>query len=151
MDISSAHLHLLLNHFPVVGTIIIIMVVGYGIIRKNKEVIKVGLMITVVIALISIFAFTTGDGAEEIVEGMDDVSEEYIDEHEDSAVYALIFMEVLGGAALIGLLLFRKTDKYPVWYIGIVILLLVATLAAMARTANLGGKIHHPEIHNDSF
>ena len=148
---SSAHLHLILNHFPVVGTIIIILIVGYGIISKNKEVIKVGLMITVAIAIISIFAFTTGDGAQQMVEGMDDVTESYIDEHEDFALYALIIMEVLGGAALIGLLAFRNADKYPAWFIAIIVVLLLAAAGTMGWTANLGGKIHHPEIHKDIF
>ena len=148
---SSAHLHLILNHFPVVGTIILILIIGYGIIRKNKEVIKVGLMISVAIAIISIFAFTTGDGAEQMVEGMDDVTEDYIDEHEDAALYALILIETLGAAALIGLFAFNKAEKYPGWFIAVIVVLLLASAAAMGQTANLGGKIHHPEIHKDIF
>lgn len=148
---SSAHLHLILNHFPVIGTILIILVIGYGLIRKNKEVIKAGLILTVVIAVISIFAYTTGDGAQQMVEGMDDVTEKYIDEHEDFALYALIVMEVMGTAALFGLFAFRNSDHFPGWFIALFVLLLFINAGMMGWTANLGGKIHHPEIHNDIF
>lgn len=148
---SSAHLHLMLNHFPVVGTILILLVIGYGIFRKNKEVIKVGLILTVVIAVISIFAYTTGDGAQQMVEGMDDVTEKYIDEHEDFALYALITMEVMGAAALLGLFAFKNRENFPGWFIALFVLLLLINSGMMGWTANLGGKIHHPEIHNDIF
>jgi uncharacterized membrane protein len=144
--INSAHLHLLLNHFPVIGTIIIILVVGYGLIRKNKEIIKTGLIVTVIIAVISIFSYTTGEGAEDLVEGLDGVNEEYIDEHEDAALYGLILIETLGAFALLGLVFLNKKEKYPLWFISLYLLLLLTTIAAMANIANLGGKIHHPEI-----
>jgi uncharacterized membrane protein len=148
---SSAHLHLILNHFPVIGTILIIMVVGYGVIRMNKEVIRTGLILTIIIAIISVFAYTTGEGAEDMVEGMDDVSEEYIEEHEDFALYALIGMEAMGVIAIFGLVAFRNAENFSKWFITLFILLLLVNAGMMGWTANLGGKIHHPEIHNDIF
>lgn len=149
--INSAHLHLLLNHFPVIGTIIIILIVAFGLIKRNKQIINTALIITVIIAIISILVYTSGEGAEDLVEGMDDVTESYINEHEDAAEYAFIIMEVMGGVALLGLLLFNKKEKYPIWFITLFVVLLLISAGTMARTANLGGKIHHPEIHGDSF
>lgn len=148
---SSAHLHLLLNHFPVIGTIIIILVIGYGILKKDKAIIKTALLITVFISIVTIFAYTTGNGAQQMVEGMDDVTEKYIDEHEDAAGFSFIIMEILGGVSLIGLILFNKKEHYPSWFIAVIVFLLLATASTMARTANLGGKIHHPEIQKDVF
>lgn len=144
--VNSAHLHLLTNHFPVIGTILIILVIAYGVIRKNKEVIRTALLLTVVVALITIVTYTSGEGAEDIVEGMDGVNEEYIHEHEDAALYAFYIMEFIGVVSLAGLIIFRNAEKFPAWFIAVFMLLLLLNVGIMARTANLGGKIHHPEI-----
>ncbi len=148
--VNSAHLHLLTNHFPVIGTILIILVIVYGIIRKNKEVIRAALFLTIVVSIITIVTYTSGDGAEDLVEGMDGVNEEYINEHEDAALYAFYLMEFIGVVSLVALVVFRRVEKFPGWFIAVFLLLLLLNTAIMARTANLGGKIHHPEIEESS-
>ena len=146
---DSAHVHLLLNHFPVVGTIVVVLVFVYGLMIKNDAVVKAALVVTVILALITIPAYVSGDGAQQIIKGMDDVTEEYIDPHEDFALYAFIVMCILGVFSLIGLLLFRKEEKFPVWFKAVIFVLLMAVSGMMGYTANLGGKIHHPEIIGD--
>lgn len=146
--INSAHLHLLTNHFPVIGTILVILVIAYGLIRKNKEVIRTALLLSIVVALVTIVAYTSGEGAEDIVEGMDGVNEEYIHEHEDAALYAFYMMEFIGVVGLAGLIIFARAEKFPAWFIAVFMLLLLFNVGIMARTANLGGKIHHPEIED---
>ena len=143
---DSAHIHLLLNHFPVVGTIVIVLVFIYGILIKNDAVVKAALIVTVILALITIPTYLSGESAEGIVKGMDDVTEKYIDPHEDFALYSFIVMGILGVFSLIGLLLFRKDEKFPVWYKAVIFVLLMTVSGMMGYTANLGGKIHHPEI-----
>ena len=146
--VNSAHLHLLTNHFPVIGTILVILVIAYGVIRKNNEVIRAALLLTIVVSLVTIVAYTSGEGAEDIVEGMDGVNEEYIHEHEDAALYAFYVMEFIGVVGLAGIVLFRKAEKFPTWFVAVFVLLLLLNVGIMARTANLGGKIHHPEIED---
>lgn len=143
---NSAHLHLLTNHFPVIGLMIIFLVLLYGVFRKNNEIIRLSMMLTIIIALITIITYTSGDKAGQLIEGQEGVNEEMIDEHEDAAEFAFISMEVLGGLALVGLFLFKGSDSKR-WMIGLVyMLLMLGVLSIMGWTSHLGGQIKHPEI-----
>jgi hypothetical protein len=144
---DSAHLHIVLNHAPVVGTIMVMFILFYGIIRKNEEIKKLALIISVLVALVTIPVYTSGDGAQQIVEGMEGVDEDKIDAHEDFAQYSFIAMEVFGGIALLGLLMFRAPKTLPLWFVLISFIFLLVITGMMGWTANLGGQIHHPEVH----
>lgn len=143
---NSAHLHLLTNHFPVIGLMIVFLVLLYGVFRKNNEIIRLSMILTIIIALITIVTYTSGDKAGQLIEGQDGVNEEMIDEHEDFAEIAFIFMEILGGLSLAGLFLFRGTDNRK-WMIGLIyMLLMLGVISMMGWTSHLGGQIKHPEI-----
>lgn len=144
---DSAHLHIVLNHAPVIGTIMVIFILLYGTIRKNDDIKKLALVAAVLVALITIPVYTTGDGAQQIVEGMEGVDEEKIDPHEEFALYSFIVMEIFAGAALLGLLMYRSPKVLPLWFVIISFIFLLVITGMMGWTANLGGQIHHPEIH----
>lgn len=143
---NSAHVHLILNHFPVIGTGIVVFILIYGVFSNNEKIKKIGLMMTVLISLITIPVFISGDNAKGIVKGMEGIVEENIDPHEDFAKNSFIAMEIVGGIALVSLLLSRRSKPIPIWNAIIVLLLLVAVNAMMIYTAHLGGKITHSEI-----
>jgi uncharacterized membrane protein len=144
---NSAHLHLLTNHFPVIGLMIIFLVLLYGVFRKNNEIIRLSMILTVIIALITILTYTSGEKASQLIEGQEGVNEEMIGAHEEFAEFAFIAMEVLGGLALAGLFLFRGSDTKR-WLIGLVyMLMMLGVISIMAWTSHLGGQIKHPEIN----
>ncbi|HEX2787344.1 MAG TPA: DUF2231 domain-containing protein [Ignavibacteria bacterium] len=146
---NSAHLHLLTNHFPVIGLIIIFLVLLYGVFRKNNEIIRLSMVLTVIIALITILTYTSGEKAEQLIEGQEGVNEEMIEEHEEAAEFAFIAMEVLGGLAIVGLFLFRGAESKR-WIIGLIyMLLMLGVLGIMVQTAHLGGQIKHSEINEN--
>ncbi|HSP06794.1 MAG TPA: hypothetical protein VLR94_06425, partial [Acidobacteriota bacterium] len=63
------------------------------------------------------------------------------------ASFALALVEVLGVASLVGLFLFRRSSL-PQWFVVVVLILSIASSAAMARTGYLGGQIRHSEIRS---
>jgi hypothetical protein len=142
---NPAHIHLLLNHIPVLGTAFGILLLLFGILRKNNEAKRFGLVMFLLCGLIAIPVFLTGEPAEEIVEHQIGIDKEAIEEHEDSATWALVSVEVLAVLSLISLFLFHKT-AFPGWAMVIVMLIALVTSGIIARTANLGGMINHPEI-----
>jgi len=146
--INWAHVHLMINHFPVIGVLGAILVFGYGLVRKSDEVKLLGLGLFVLIALITIPVYLTGGAAEKVVKDMNlpGVTESYIGDHEDLASAALALIELLGMAALGGLFLFRKSGMLPRWYIALVLVLSLAAAGTVGLTANLGGQIRHTEI-----
>jgi uncharacterized membrane protein len=143
---SWGHLHLLLNHFPVIGTVLGLLLLLMAFARKSDELKKVTLGLFVLIALVTVPVYLTGEPAEEMVENIPGISKAMIDRHENAALFSLIAVEVAGIIALAGLLLFQ-TKK------GLGNLLAIVTLAfsvitggIMAWTSNLGGQIRHTEI-----
>jgi len=146
--INWAHIHLMINHFPVVGVLGALLVFGYGLARKNDEVKLLGLGSFVLVALSSIAVYLTGGAAEDAVKNLPGVTESYIGTHEEMALLAFVLMELLGVVALGGLFLFRKSRAFPKWYTPLVLAMALAAAGVVGLTANLGGQIRHTEIRD---
>ena len=147
---NASHWHLLLNHIPLIGIGFVILLMIIALIRKSSELINVSLIFTIIIALWAIPAYLTGEPAEEIVEDMPGISENMIHEHEEMAERAFIFIEVVGGIALIGLIGGRINKKLGYTLTVLTLVGLVVGGGLIAWTANLGGKIHHQEIRGET-
>jgi hypothetical protein len=141
-----AHVHLLINHVPVIGVLGILLVFVYGLARKSDEVKLLGLGLFVLIALITIAVYLTGGAAENMVKNLPGVTQSSIGTHEEMALLALVLMELLGVVALGGLFLFRKSGAFPQWYIALLLVIALASAGVVGLTANLGGQIRHTEI-----
>ena len=98
---DATHLHLILSHFPIIGTIIGIVILAYGQFSKNIEIQKVALAAFILMAIFTIPVFLTGEGAEETVEKIPVISEQLIENHEELAEKAIWLMGVLGILSII--------------------------------------------------
>jgi hypothetical protein len=142
---NAAHLHLLLNHAPVFGVLFALVLLGLARIRRSEELARIGLGALVVSGLAAAAAMVTGEPAEHAVEHLAGISEPAIEAHEEAAELAAIATYAGAVIALAALALRRRIALAG----HLRLLALVAALAAfglMARTANLGGQIRHPEI-----
>ena len=145
-----AHAHLLLNHVPVIGVIFGFFLLLLGVMRKSDELKRVSLVCFVVIGALAVPTYLTGEPAEEIVRDLPGVSRALIEQHEDAATFALISACILGLVSLGILLYFRAPKALPGWSTTAVLVISFWTGTVMARTAYLGGQIHHPEIRSAS-
>jgi hypothetical protein len=143
-----AHVHLIINHIPVIGIALLILLFIVAMVRKNKGLITVALAFIILISLATIPVYLTGEPAEEVVEDMPGISEELIEEHEEQAEIAFILVEVAGGLALITLIARRYSDKLGQRLVILTLLVLIVSGGLIGWTANLGGKIHHEEIRS---
>lgn len=143
---DAAHLHLLLNHFPIVGSMIAVAALIWGLLSHSDAVKKFGLGALFAMSLIAIPVFATGEPAEERVEKLAGVEHSTIHEHEEAAEFSILLSHITGLAALAALLLgAKKPEKFaPAVYV--VLVLSIITLASMARTGYLGGQIRHTEF-----
>ena len=146
---NGAHLHLLLNHAPVLGTIGALAIGVYGLLRHQRDVVTLALGLLVLSGVLGFAAMQTGEGAEEVLEeSVPSVSHDVIHEHEEMGEKAGWASVVLGLVAL-GALVAGRGDAGPktglVW--GVMALALVVS-GLMVWTANLGGQIRHTEIRN---
>ena len=100
---NGAHWHLVVNHLPIIFPIVGVIVMITGLISKSEAVKRTAFMIFILGALASIAAMTTGEGAEEIVEKINGVTENYIESHEETAETFALLSYILGSISLLGL------------------------------------------------
>ena len=143
---SPTHLHLLLNHVPVLGTVFCLGLFTLGFWRKSDELKRTALGVFVAVSLFTVPVYLTGEPAEETVQSLPGVSKAILEQHDRAAAYAFIGVIVTGVAALAGLLYFRRERVQPVWYACLMLGGALIVSGLMAWTANFGGQIRHTEI-----
>lgn len=144
-----AHIHLMINHLPVVGLLFGFLLLILSTIKKSEELKKISLWCLAVVALTAIPVYLTGEPSEEMVEDLAGVDESMIEQHEDMAFISLIAVILLGAIATGGLFLFRRSATIPGWFIVITLILSVIASGLIGKTANMGGQIRHTEIRKD--
>lgn len=144
-----AHLHLLLNHFPVIGTIIGGGLFVLSLIMRSDDLKRASLAVLLGIALLTIPTYISGNGAQDAIKALPGVSKTLTETHEGAAFVALGFMEFLGAFAWLGLWQYRRLGRVPNWNLGVILVLTVLSLGLMTRASNLGGEIRHTEIRTE--
>jgi hypothetical protein len=147
--INVAHLHLLLNHVPTVGSVVALGLLLLAIIRQNEHLKHAGLEVLFAIAVVTLVAYMSGVGAHQKLRDQPEVSDNAIRVHQDAALAAFTVLEFAGFAAWIALWQTRRRGGAVPGLVPVVTVLTVVSLALMARAANLGGEIRHPEIRAD--
>ena len=143
---NGAHLHMVVNHFPIIGTIVGLGILVGGMILKNNTVKNIAYCVFVVGAIFAAISMATGDDAEEMVVKMPTIGRHIIHEHEEMAEKLAILLYLLGIISLIGLYSnFRKKQKTTLISYLALILVIVAVFLAK-ETGTSGGEIRHTEI-----
>ena len=142
---SLVHLHLMLNHVPLVGMVFVLLLLGVAAWRRNEGMGRLGLVVMVGLAAITAMVFFSGEPAEEALERVVDVSEATIHPHEEAAEAALIATGIAGALALIALAAWWRRSL-PRWVLGAALATALVATGMLAWTANLGGQIRHTEI-----
>ena len=142
---STVHLHLLLNHIPVVGSVLIVVLFAAAFLLKETVSTKFALAFTAGIAVVAVIVYFTGGAAEDAVENLAGVSERAISNHEEAAELTTIAIGIFGVLSALALLIVRSR-RAPRWLALAGLIGGVAVSGLMAWTANLGGQIRHTEI-----
>ena len=144
------HLHLVLNHFPIIGTLIGTLFLLYGVIRKNQSLQNISIGCILAMALIAIPVFLTGEPAEENVENIPGISESVMETHEEAAELAFWVMEITGAISLISLIASKINKNAGQILIMVTLMASFISFGLMARTGYLGGKIRHSELNGNT-
>ena len=105
---NSAHWHLLLNHFPILGTYFSTLLLIVGILLKNQTIKNTALGFFILTALLAIPVLLTGEGAEDILDSIGLKNEYFISQHERLAQIAF-WLSVSIGVFSIGALIGQRT------------------------------------------
>lgn len=144
---DATHVHLLINHLPVIGSFFGALVLLYGILTGSVHTRNAAYFILIIAAIGGAVAFLTGEGAEHVAEKLPGVTKELIHDHEEMGEKAIIAIAVLGIISLVGLFMNRRPrgSKGFGWLAFVIALF---TLGIVAYTAYLGGSIRHTEIRS---
>jgi hypothetical protein len=141
---NAAYFHLLINHIPIIGCALTLILLAYALATKKAEVTRASMGLVVLVALGTIPVYVSGDEAMHIMHRMPGIEGRRIHEHKERAEPAAIAVWVTGGLAFLGLVAGRGREV-PRWAgVGTLVLLLVAN-GMLAWAAKAGGEISHPE------
>jgi hypothetical protein len=146
MDLSQAHLHLMLNHVPVVGAAVVLLFMVVGLLRKSRDLTITAMILGVLVAASAPIVKETGEGAEHQVEKSAWFNDSLLEEHEERADKATIVLILSGVIGAVGVFLSRggRPEKPVISYAFTAFL--AAATGLMAWTALAGGAIRHDEL-----
>jgi len=143
---NDAHWHLVVNHFPIIGTIFGLGILISGLVLKNKTAVNIAYILFVISAIFGFASMYTGEGAEEMVEDLPNVGDQIIHEHEEMAEKLAIVLYVLGTFSIAGLVL-NMTNHSKAKLVTYVVLLMSLAAAFLGKqTGTTGGEVRHTEI-----
>lgn len=151
MDLSAVHLHLMLNHLPLFGSVFLIVALIWGFVTHSRAIVRMALWLAVVLGPITFVVMKTGDGAEDAVERVIPRADRpLIHDHEEAGEVAnwvaLATMAVAAGALW---LTRRREDARSAASVAALVML-IATFGVVAYAALEGGQIRHTELRQPS-
>jgi hypothetical protein len=144
--VNAAHLHLLLNHVPTVGSVAALGLLLLAFVRRSEHLKQVALELLFVIAIVTFPVYVSGVAAHRELRDRPEISTNAVRVHEQAALAGFSLTEMAGFIAWIALWQTRRRGRAARGLVAAVTVLLAVSLAVMARAANLGGEIRHPEI-----
>lgn len=139
-------LHLALNHVPVIGIPIFVLLLMVGWWRKSHDVIRFVLWSIALLAVAAIAIKFTGDFAAEQSPEQFAAVKDFVSRHEQAGDQSTTGVFFLGIAATLALFLARRGKSVPSWALALVLFLGIITALLYARSAHSGGQISHPEL-----
>lgn len=136
-----AHLHLILNHVPIVGFPFLLVLGIWAHLRNDDALRKFLYAMAIGLTLVAGGAFQTGEPAEDRAEAVG-IAEAVIHDHEEAAETAMAFAWVTAALAAVALFSVGKpsVDKITATLFA---LSLVLTIVAFSWTGYVGGQIRH--------
>jgi uncharacterized membrane protein/uncharacterized membrane protein YidH (DUF202 family) len=145
-----AHVHLLLNHWPILGSLIALALYALALAANSDDLKQVSLAFYALLALLAVPTYISGNAADEVLKKTAGWPTDLVHAHQGAAMLGLIFIEITGLAALIGLWQYSRMSRpFPQsvarWNAPVVMILSVATCLVMTVAGNTGGAIRHQE------
>lgn len=147
---NEAHLHMVVNHFPIIGIIFGFGILIFGMLLKNKILKNTAYSLFIVSAIFAAISMATGEGAEELIEDMKNVGHKIIHEHEEIAEKFAINLYILGFISIAGIYMNYKNHSKSALVSFVAITISAIAILLAQQTGTTGGEIRHTEIRANS-
>ena len=143
---NEAHYHLVVNHFPIMGTIFGLGILIAGMVFKKNSLQITAYVLFCIAAIAGFLSMNTGEGAEDLVENLPSVGHTIIHEHEEIAEKFAVIVYALAGFSLLTMYLQAKKSSFAKMasYFTLLLALIAAFIGKGVGTT--GGEIRHTEI-----
>ena len=144
---DSGYQHILLNHLPVSGLAIAVLVLAAGLVLRQDMIVRTGLVLVALMAGVSAFVGLTGDNAYPATyDALDGDGRRWLDYHAYLADkwLPLLYANSALAAAVFILGIVRRQLLFPAAVL--VMLVTFVGLGFAGQIAEAGGKIKHPEF-----
>jgi uncharacterized membrane protein len=145
---NQAHFHLVVNHLPIILPIGGVIVLVGGIFVRSEIVKRMAYLLFSIAALSTVASMSSGEGAEEVVENIAGVTENFIHEHEEKAEVFAVFSYLLGALSLIGMWASWKSKGFATILSYAILILSLVVIFLGKQTGTSGGEIRHTEIRS---
>lgn len=143
-----AYVHVVINHFPIVGVIIAALILIAGLLFKNEGIRISGLGTLIFSALMAVVADLTGDPAKDAVRALPDVAASLINRHEDMASIGLFIIIPAGLLAALTLYSILQKERAVRFLYIFTLVLTLMSCGAMVYVGHTGGQIRHSEFRD---
>lgn len=147
---NGAHFHLVVNHLPIIFPMAGIIVLLVGLFTQSEAVKRTAYLLFIIGAISAGVAMASGEEAEEVVEKIGGIAENFIHRHEEAAELFAILSYILSGLSLVSLWASWKQKSFAAAASVIVLIFACVVLFFAKQTGTTGGEIRHTEIRDGS-
>src|SRR5215467_4461772 len=143
---NLAHVHIVLNHVPSLGSIAGLLLLVAGIYKKDEGIKQFAYGVLVLITMAVLPTYITGAEAQRIVAKSPSYSAGMVQLHQNAAMITLLSMTAAGMFAWFGMWEYRRHSRSSSLTTMATLISTMAAVSAVLVTAYIGGKISHMEI-----
>jgi hypothetical protein len=147
---NLAHVHIVLNHVPSLGSIAGLLLLLAGIYKKDEAIKQFAYGVLVLISMAVLPTYVTGAEAQKIVEKSPTYSAGMVQLHQNAAMITLLCMTAAGMFAWLGIWEYRRHSRSGSLTTFATLISTMAAVGCVLLTASIGGKISHIEIRDAS-
>jgi uncharacterized membrane protein len=144
---SGAHLHLLVNHAPIFGSMFAFVLLVASYFTSPDTFRRTAFVLLIATAIAGAAANLSGDAAEDAIRGFPGVRREVIHAHEEMGDKAYYLADILGVLALAALIRWRRRPV-PAGATLVAVLATAFVGGAFVYTGLLGGQVRHTEVRS---
>ena len=143
--LSGVHLHLLVNHAPILGALFALALLAASFIWAPDVLRRTALVVLIGTGIAGFVADQSGEPAEDAIRGFPGVKRAVIREHEEFAEKSFIAASIVGVLAIGVLVRWRRTPIPQGVAVGALVGAAVVS-GMMVYTGLLGGQVRHTEV-----
>ena len=147
---SGPHLHIVLNHFPLIGSVFVLGLLIASVYLKSDDLRRCSLILFVVLGLLAIPTYITGAAAGWAYQGRGGLSADVLAAHQDAGLLTLVFLGLTGTFSWLTLWRERRFGQKSDVGFCTVLGFGVLSLLMIVATGNLGGTVIRPELRESA-